>query len=370
MIRKIILYALGIVFVVLAVFIARRTVAARQKPKSVTERVVKTVFAEPAQNGAVPVIIPANGNLVAKRRLELYAEVQGIFKPRTKLFRDGQKYRKGEVLIQLDANEYVASVQSTKTNFYNLITTVMPDLRLDYPEAYEKWRQYLANFDLTKETPQLPEFSSEQERYFITGKEIVSSYYNVKNLEERLFKYTITAPFSGILSEAAVTEGTLVRTGQKLGEFIDPSIYELEVSVSNEFADLLVEGNLVDLNNLEGSKQYVGKIQRVNRIVDLETQTVTAFIEVRGNDLREGMFMEAQLKAKIVSEAIEIDRVLLVDESKLYTVQDGALRLINVNPVYFSDTKAILKDVPEGTQIITKSVPGAHEGMAVKIYTN
>ncbi len=51
--------------------------------------------------------------------------------------------------------------------------------------------------------------SSEKENYFITGRGIVSSYYNLKNLEQRLSKYVISAPFSGILTEALVTEGTL-----------------------------------------------------------------------------------------------------------------------------------------------------------------
>ena len=67
-------------------------------------------------------------------------------------------------------------------------------------------------------------------------------------------KYQIRAPFSGTLTEALVSPGTLVRIGQKLGEFIDPSIYEMEVSINSEFANLLKVGNSVVLSNLEKTK--------------------------------------------------------------------------------------------------------------------
>lgn len=368
MVRKIIFYVLGAVLLVLGLVLAQRIAASREKPKVVEEKVITTVFAEKVKNGNVPIVIPANGNLVAKRRLELYAEVQGIFLPGKKLFRDGEKYGRNEVLIKLDDREFYASVQSSKTSLYNLITSVMPDLRLDYPQAYDKWQSYLKNFDLDRTTPELPKFDSDQEKFFINGKDIPGSYFNVKNLEEKLFKYTIRAPFDGILSEASVTEGTLVRTGQKLGEFIDPQVYELEVSISNSFADLLKTGSSVDLSNLDGSKQYIGTVRRVNKIVDLETQTVTAYIDVQGEDLREGMFLEASLQAKEESNALEIDRVILIEGNKLFVVKNEKLELVEIQPVYFTDTKVVVKGLPDGVDYVTRQVPGGYQGMAVKIY--
>jgi hypothetical protein len=43
------------------------------------------------------------------------------------------------------------------------------------------------------------------------------------------------------------------------------------------------------------------------------------------------------------------------------------LDLIDVNPVYFTDKSVVLKDVPEGTTIISRPVVGAYEGMLVKV---
>lgn len=364
--RKIILSIIGILLMVVTFLFAKKLIADKNKPKPVQAKVVKTVFTDTVQNATIPIIIAANGSLQAKRRLEIYAEVQGIFKPGSKLFKPGQEYRAGQTLIKIDAAEYYASVQSAKSNLYNSIAAIMPDLRLDFPDIFNKWQNYLNSFDLNKTTSKLPEMSSEKENYFITGRSIVSNYYNVKNLEQRLAKYTISAPFSGVLTEALVTEGTLVRSGQKLGEFIDTSVYEMEVAISENYANLLQVGKEVTLNNLDKTETYTGKVSRVNGSIDPTTQTITAYIEVKNQFLKEGMYLEANLNAKEETNAIEIDRNLLLESQQIYVVKDSLLDVLAVKPVYFSDTKVVLKNIPNGTIILKKAVPGAYAGMLVK----
>jgi RND family efflux transporter MFP subunit len=244
----------------------------------------------------------------------------------------------------------------------------MPDIRLDYPDQFQKWQNYLNSFDINKTTPKLPEFSTDKEKYFISGRGITTSYYNVKNLEVKLGKYRLRAPYSGVLTEALVTPGTLVRVGQKLGEFIDPSVYELEVSVNAEFAELVKKGNSVTLHNLEKTKEYTGQVVRVNGKVDATSQTIKAYIQVSNPELKEGMYLEADLNAKSEKDAIEVSRKLLVDNSKLFVVRDTVLDLVEVKPVYFSAETAIIKGLNNGTLILSKPTPGAYDGMQVKIF--
>ncbi|MFH6768776.1 HlyD family efflux transporter periplasmic adaptor subunit [Gaetbulibacter aquiaggeris] len=364
--RKIILSVIGVLVIIGSILLAKSLIASKNKPKPVLEKVVKTVFIDTVKNGQIQIEIPGNGSLVAKRRVEIYSEVQGIFKTSNVLFKPGQKYNAGQSLINLDASEYYATVQSAKSNLYNAIAAIMPDLRLDFPEIYQKWQNYLNAFDLSKSAPQLPEMSSEKENYFITGRGIVSSYYNLKNLEQRLAKYTIRAPFTGILTEALVTEGTFIRNGQKLGEFIDPSEYEMEVAISKSFASLLKVGEEVQLTNMDKTNTYIGKISRVNGSIDQATQTITTYIDVKDPNLKEGLYLEANIKGETVEDAIEIDRNLLLEDNQIFILTNGMLNAISVTPVYFSDTKVVLKEVPNGTIILKRPVPGAYVGMLVK----
>ena len=366
--RKIVLSVLGILLIIASIYGAIAIVNSKNTPKPRPDKVVKTVFVETVKNGTIDIVVPANGNLKAKRRVELYAEVQGVFNAGNKLFRAGQKYSSGETIIRINASEYAASVQSAKSNLYNQITSIMPDLRLDYPDFFDKWQRYLNGFDMAKSTPKLPEMTSDKEKYFISGRGILTSYYNVKNLEQRLSKYRIAAPFNGVLTEALVTEGTLIRSGQKLGEFINTDVYELEVAVSKTYSDLLKLGETVELIDLDGAKKYTGTVSRINGNVDQASQTIKAFIEVKDENLKEGMYLEANLSAKKETDAIEVDRGLLREDDKIFVVRDSILDLIDVKPVYFSNKKVVLKNVPDGLTIVSKPVVGAYAGMLVKIY--
>ncbi|NND16731.1 MAG: efflux RND transporter periplasmic adaptor subunit [Eudoraea sp.] len=368
--RKAILTILGLAIIVLSVFGAIAIVNSNKRERPRPQKIVKTVFVDTAQNGVVPISIKANGNLVAKRRLELYSEVQGVLRTGAKLFKPGQPYRQGELLLSLDASEFYATVQSQRSNLYNQIAAIMPDLRLDYPDAFDKWQSYLNNFDVNKSLAPLPVSTSEKETFFINGRNITTTYYNIKNLEQRLSKYRITAPFEGILTEALVTEGSLVRPGQKLGEFIDTGVYELPVAVNKEYGDLLEVGKKVTLRTLDKLKEYDGVVSRINGNVSASSQTIDAFIEVKDEKLREGIYLEANLQAKEEMDAISISRNLLQPDDKVFAVKDSILDLLDVNPVYFSDKTVVVKGIPNGSLILNKPVPGAYAGMLVKIYSD
>ena len=366
--RRVLSFVLGALLIAGSFYGAKMIVDSKQNRRPPAKKVVKTVFVDTISNGIIPIEVEASGSLVARQRVELFAEVQGVFRPGIKLFKSGQPYSKGQVLIQIDDSEYRAGVLSAKSNLYNQITGIMPDLRLDYPEQYEKWQAYLNRFDLNKTTPRLPKIENEKEKYFISGRGILATYYNVKNQESRLNKYSIRAPFNGILTEALVTEGTLIRAGQKLGEYIDPTNYELQVAIPKTYSDLLRVGKTVQLGDLDGNKTYRGRVSRINGRVDQASQTITAFIDVKNASLKEGQYLQARLSAKEEQNAIEIDRALLLENNQVFVVRDSILDLIPVQPVHFSDRTVVLKGVEDGTILVSKPVVGAYAGMLVKIF--
>jgi multidrug efflux pump subunit AcrA (membrane-fusion protein) len=142
----------------------------------------------------------------------------------------------------------------------------------------------------------------------------------------------------------------------------------MQVAIGKEYGDLLRVGESVELSNLNKTKTFTGKVSRINSSVNQATQTITTFIEVADPSLREGMYLEANLDAKKEENAIEIERGLLQEGDKIFVVRDSILDVIDVQPVYFSDKKVVLKGVPEETIILSKSVPGAYAGMLIKIY--
>ena len=78
--RKIILSFIGVSFILIALYLGKSISENKKKARPVAVKAIKTVFIDTVNNGTVKIIIPANGSLTAKRRIELFSEVQGVFR--------------------------------------------------------------------------------------------------------------------------------------------------------------------------------------------------------------------------------------------------------------------------------------------------
>ena len=365
--RQYISIILGILLIAGAVMGYKKLADSKKDKKRPVQKIVKLVQTQEVTNTTIPLVITTSGTLKAKDKIDLFTEVQGILIKGSKDFKAGTYFSKGETILRINSEEFSANLRSQKSNFYSVLTGMMPDLQLDFPEVYPKWQAYLTNFDMQKGLAQLPETSSDKEKYFIIGRKVLSTYYSVKNAEARLSKYRISAPFSGVLSDAMVNPGSLIRPGQKLGTFVNTSVYELEVNINTQYGDLLQKGKKVKLQNLEHTKQWTGIVSRINPIVDVNTQTLKVYITLKGKTLKEGMYLEASLPVKSISEAFEVSRKLLVDDTKLFIVNDTVLNLQNITPVFFNEKTIVVKGLENGQKIVKEPVPGAYEGMIVKV---
>lgn len=330
---------------------------------------IPLAFVHEVKNTNMPVIIPASGSLIAKNKIMLFSEVQGVFESSAHQFRPGVAFNKGEVLFKLNSDEVYTNLLAQKSAFQNLVVSMMPDLRLDFAESYPQWESYLNAFDIDKSLVALPEPKSDKEKRFVAAKNIFANYYNIKNLEIKLAKYTIYAPFSGVLTEANVNMGSLVSPGQSIGEFIDPSVYEMEVSVSSAMVSKIKVGDIIEVENLENNNEhYTGKIIRINNKVDRSSQTVNVFIELSGNDLKEGMYLKAYLKSKVFENIVEIPRNLLVNQHQIYIVKDSVLHLKEIQLIHQNENTLIVSGLNDNEVILIKPMPKAFEGMKVTTY--
>ena len=160
--------------------VAKKTIANKKEWRPRTERKLVTgVFVETVENTSNPITITTSGNLAAKNRVDLYAEVQGIFKNSSRPFKPGTRFKKGAVLLELDKKEEEIALKAQKASLYNQLILLIPDLRLDYPEAVGKWDTYVRQFDVKAPLASLPEPDSEKEKLFLSGRNIYTTFYNV-----------------------------------------------------------------------------------------------------------------------------------------------------------------------------------------------
>ncbi len=363
-VRKWILFILGFVVIALSFQLSKKIANSNPPPRRQAEKVVKNVFTKEVKNGSYNVQIPSNGLLEAYQRIKITSRVQGLMQTINPLFKSGQSYKKGQVLVQIASSEFNSNVIAQRASLYNLVTSVMPDLQLDFPQAYQSWKTYLKEFDVEKATPPLPDMD-EDVRLFISGRGIISSYYSLQNLEKSLTFYTIRAPFDGVLVAANVTEGSLIRPGQELGDFIAPDNYELKVALPKSYVEKIDIGATVELKSIDTQKKYSGTVSRINAKVNTETQSVEVFIRVSSSELKEGVYLEALIGALEFSDVVALDRGLLSGDQELYLVEDDKLVLKKVEVAHFTDSHAIIGGLKDGVVVVAQPIIGAYQGMEV-----
>ena len=362
--RRILLSVLGILILVVAFSLSKSIANGNPPPRKEAGKVVKDVYYVEVKNNVFNVQIPSNGVLEAYQRIKVTARVQGLMQTISPLFKSGQAYKKGQTLVQIESSEFRSNVISQRASLYNLITSVLPDLELDFPEAYEIWKAFLLQFDVEQTVPALPAME-ENVRLFISGRGIISSYYALQNLEKSLTFYSIKAPFDGVLVAANVTEGSLIRPGQELGDFIAPDHYELKVALPKSYVEKIAVGASVELKSIDTQKTYPGKVARINAKVTTQTQSVEVFIRVSNPELKEGMYMESQIGALEFENVFSIDRGLLDGDQQLYLIEKNQLQLKQVKVVHFTETDAIVSGLTDGQLLIAQPIIGAYQGMEV-----
>jgi multidrug efflux pump subunit AcrA (membrane-fusion protein) len=359
---------LAILFVAGGVVLAKKLAGSKPALPKSTQGGAATVYTKVVENGSVPIKVNATGQLLALNRVDLFSEVQGVMLPDQGRFKAGNRFSKGTPLLAINAEDFRANLVSQRSNLLNLITSSLADLRLDFPNSFEKWNDYAKALDINKTLAPLPEPSSDQEKLFISGRQILSNYYSIKNAEIILNKYNLSAPFDGVLTEAMVTPGTVIRPGQKLGSFIDPTVFELEAPVNATMIEHLKVGQSVSLQATDKSgRSWTGKIVRINSLLNPATQTMNAYIQVSGKGLEEGMFLEAVVAAKEVDDAFELPREVLFDEDQVYTTDGKQLVKSTTEPVYFTEKTVIVRGLQDGTKVLVKMPPSAYAGMEVII---
>jgi membrane fusion protein, multidrug efflux system len=348
-------------------FAAARALSRQKEPPKRKADVaqVRLVDTLHVRNADVPVSLEIQGQLAAFEKIDLFAEVSGALLSSSRAFKEGSYFPKGAVLISIDDEEARLTLLSQKSSLLNALTQLMPDLKVDHPASFPQWRAYLDKFELEKPLPPFPTAMSQEEKHFIASRNLFSPYYNIKSAEERLNKYIITAPFSGVITQAAINPGAVVRSGQKLGELMNTANYELEATVALRDLKYIKVGSRVKLYSEDIAGQWQGQVKRVSDQVNPGTQTVKVFISASGEQLREGMYLRGEVEGSRIEQAARLPRNLLIGPDQVYIWRDSSLQLQTVQVAKLTSAYAVVRGLPDGTPILAQMLPGLFDGMKV-----
>ena len=359
----------GLLLLIVGSFVSNLIININKSEPNYNNNSLTSVYIKVVKNNSNKVEIERNGKLQSSNRISIISEVQGIKKKhRNKNFKEGERFNRGETLIEINSDEFNSTVKQSRSELKNLIASVLPDIKIDYAENFNKWKNYFDNLSVEKPISKIPESASEKENLFLVGRGIESSYYKVKNLEERLSKYHIKAPFNGILVKGNISDGAFIVPNQILGEFIDPNNFEVGVNIPINHIEKIKLNQSVSIISEGYKDDVIGKIKRINRKVDEMTQTAKIFIEFNNKNLFEGKFVEIKVPLGVIPNSQLISRSLLINDKYVFVAnKDNKISKAYVQPIFYNKKNVIVTGLEDGTRLITSSVSGIYEGMKIKV---
>ena len=367
--KSLVSIGLGLLLLIAGIFVSNLIIDLNKTEPTYNNNSLTSVYVEVVKNGSNKIEIERNGKLKSSNRISIVSEVQGTKKKnRNKSFKEGVSFKKDEILIEINSAEFNSTVKQSRSELKNLIASVLPDIKIDYAENFNEWKSYFDNLSVENPISKLPNSSSEKENLFLVGRGIESAYYKAKNLEERLSKYKIKAPFDGILVKGNISEGAYIVPNQMLGEFIDPYNFEVGVSIPVNHIEKIKLNQGVSIISNDNKNTITGKIKRINRKVDEMTQTIKIFIEFNNKNLFEGKFVEVKIPLGIIPNSQIISRSLLINDSYVFIAnEDNKISKINVTPLFYNKENVIVSGLNDGARLITSNVSDIYEGMKIKV---
>jgi len=333
----------------------------RRRPGSGGAKAARTFV---VKNVDIDVPISLTGPLSAYNKAEIYAEVSGVLLETPKRLKAGLAYQKGELLAHIDDRVYRNNVLSQKSGLLNQMTQLIPDLSIDYPASVAAWKAYLAAFDLNQPMAPLPQAASETERYYIASRNLYTQYYAVKSMEETLAKYRLKAPFDGVVSQATLNPGTLIRSGSQVASFIGSGRYEMEAFAAPHLLDRLKVGQKALLRSEDMGGTFPARIARINTVLDA-SQTVRVYLETTSAGLRDGLYLSAEIETAPIEQVVRLPKSLLEKGDKVYVVDRGVLTLKSVQVMGEDGDTVVARGLTDGQVVLAEKLAGAHEGMVL-----
>lgn len=301
--------------------------------------------------------IELQGDVTTKQNVLIYPEVPGILYQVN--VSEGQQVRKGQVLARIDDGGLSSQVQQMKTQLALSKTTFERQKRL--------WDQKIGT-----------------EIQYLQAKASFEAQENaVKQMESQLDKFTITAPFAGVIDDVIKDQGTVVSPGgpgSEVFRIINLSNMYIEVAVPETYIADVTEGKAVKVFFPVLGMEIESKIRQTSNFINPNNRSFTVEVPVpNGNGkVKPNLTAKVHINDYQNSEAILIPQSVISEnsEGEQYAFVVSGINGDNIAQANKSIIKTgktqgdyveVLEGIKDGDFIIQEGARTVKDGQEVKI---
>ena len=336
-----------------------RQMSVRESRKSVKVNQVEYKSRELALSGL--------GRVVSESAIDLITEVQGVIQAGNVSLKRGMRFRQGQILFKVNDQEARLNLSAQKSNFMTAIAGILPDLKIDFPDVFDRWQTYFESLNVEEALPPLPEVTDSKEKVFLSTRNILNQYYTIKSAEERLSKYVIRAPFSGSYIDVLLEVGSVVNPGNRVARIARSNRLELEVPFRTEDLDYIGIGMAVSVQSEDAKSKWKGRISRIGSALDPTTQSINVYVQFDPGSTRifEGQYLAVEVPVKRTKAVMEIPRNAVVNQNEVFIVEDSVLKVKPIQIEKLNRETLFFSGLEQGSYIVVEPLISAYENMPV-----
>lgn len=289
--------------------------------------------------------ILASGTVLPDESVELSSEASG--KITAIYFREGERVRKGDLLLTINDADLQAQLQ-----------------RLKYQEDLLVEREFRQRKLLEKE-------AVSQEVYDQALADLNTNRAEIQLVEAQIYKTRIKAPFDGIIGLRGVSEGSYVTPNTRIASLVKMQPVKIEFSIPEQYASDVNPGNKISFTIGSTEESYEAYVYAIEPMIDQSTRTLRLRAIHPNDDLKiiPGSFATVELVLKTYEQALTIPTealVPLLGSQMVYIYKNGMAEPMEVQTgLRNSSMIQITSGLNSGDTLITTGILQLRKGMAV-----
>jgi membrane fusion protein, multidrug efflux system len=290
------------------------------------------------------------GSLVANESVVLKSEVSARVERIN--FAEGQKVKKGQLLVQLNDSEINAEID--KLSFTRKLNQ----------NNENRQKQLLAKEAISKE---------EYETALTT---LNTTLADIKVKEVQKQKHQIRAPFDGIIGLRNVSQGSYISSADALVTVYSINPIKIDFSIPGKYSALVNPKDKINftVDSYEG-QVFQGEIYAVEPQVDPKTRSIQARAKSQNkeNKLLPGQFAKINLTLDTFNDAIMIPTEAVIPElngKKVFIFVDGKVESRSIETgIRTADRIQVTSGLKADDILLTSGILQLKQGMEVDIIT-
>lgn len=344
-----------------------------EKKEAASPVVVKGVSLETVKTASLPETLEVAGTVRSRTSAVVSARVPGtiiLLK-----VREGERVKKGQLLVQLDARENQATAAAADAG--------LDESRRALEETHARKTLADATFErynrlFKEQAVSRQEFEVKQTEKELAAQGVARAEARLRQAREgaqaagTLAGYTrIVAPISGIITARQADLGSTAFPAQPLMTIEDEGSYQLELSVPESIAPKVRPGTPVQVSLDALNISFTARIAEIVPAADPASRTFIAKVGLSQKGLTSGMFGRGAISLGTVVNGLLVPMKAIVERGALTSVwvADNAniarLRLVKTGKSV-GDRVEILAGLSDGERVAVIGVEKISEGSKIE----